>query len=56
MQENALKTLSNGKYEWIAVGGGRKRYWSDEYDDYIEIKIIQPVTASAAGSSRRSRR
>ena len=29
-------TLRNDKYEWIASGGGRKRYWSDDYGDHID--------------------
>lgn len=27
--------LSNGKYEWIARGGGRKMYWDDRRNDYV---------------------
>jgi len=36
--------LSNGKYEWIAVGGGRRRFWSDSEDDYVERR--EPVERS----------
>lgn len=30
--------LRNGRYEWIAVGGGRRRYWSEKYQEYVEIR------------------
>jgi len=33
--------LSNGKYEWIVVGGRRRRFWSDSEDDYVERR--EPV-------------
>ena len=28
------RILPNGKYEWISVGGGHRRYWSEKYNDY----------------------
>lgn len=36
--------LANGRYEWIAVGGGRRRFWSDSLDDYVERR--EPVDRS----------
>ena len=28
--------LPNGEYEWIAVGGGRRRFWSENAQEYVE--------------------
>ena len=30
--------LENGRYEWIALGGGRRGYWSDYHHSYIPKK------------------
>ena len=27
--------LENGRYEWVAVGGGRRGYWSDYHHSYV---------------------
>jgi len=47
--------LLNGKYEWIHVGGGRRRYWSEEYGDYVDMTPAE-LRASSSGSRGHSRR
>ena len=30
--------LEDGRYEWLAVGGGRRRYWNKEDQRYEEMR------------------
>lgn len=50
------RRLSNGKYEWIDLGAGRKRYWSDDYDDYVDMTPAEQRNDEERSSSSRGRR